>query len=60
MTKLYFDGLLTLECGGASYIQGASVFVPEDYTMNQAVTAIKEAGYESFRLESMKRLVKIK
>lgn len=53
--KVYFDG--TLECG--AHIQGAMVIVPEDYTMNQLVTAIREAGYITFRTETMNRAVSI-
>lgn len=54
-TMVYFNG--QLECG--AYIQNARVEVPEDYTMNQLVTAIKNAGYVSFMTETMKRLVEI-
>lgn len=55
MTKVYFDG--QLECG--AYIQNAMVIVPEDYTMNQLVTAIKDAGYVSFMTRTMRILVEI-
>ena len=37
----------------------AVVFVPEDYSMNQLVLAIKEEGYASFKLQSMRCFVKI-
>ena len=53
--KVYFNG--NLECG--AYIQNAMVEVPEDYTMNQMVNAIKAAGYVTFKLPTMKRLVRI-
>lgn len=56
MTTIYFNG--QLECG--AYIQNAMVIVPEDYTMNQLVTAIKNAGYISFMTRTMRTLVKIK
>lgn len=55
MTTVYFDG--QLECG--AYIQNAMVVVPEDYTMNQLVTAIKNAGYISFMTRTMRTLVEI-
>lgn len=53
--RVYFDGQLA--CG--AYIQNACVFVQEDYTMEQLVTAIKEAGYVCFMTKTMKRLVMI-
>ncbi len=38
----------------------ASIKVPEDYTMNQVVQAVKQAGYKEFRLvDTMKRFVKV-
>lgn len=55
MITVYFDG--QLECG--AYIQNAKVILPEDYTMNQLVTAIKNAGYVSFMTRTMKILVEI-
>lgn len=55
MTVVYFNG--QLECG--AFIQSASVTVPKDYTMNQLVTAIRNAGYISFMTATMKRLVEI-
>lgn len=54
-TIVYFDG--QLETG--TFIQNATVEVPEDYTMNQLVTAIKNQGYASFMTRTMKTLVKI-
>lgn len=54
-TIVYFDG--QLETG--TFIQNATVEVPEDYTMNQLVTAIKNQGYASFMTRAMKTLVKI-
>ena len=59
MKELYFDGELSLTCGGSAYIQGAKVIVPDDATMNQIVTAIRKAGYISFMLPTMNRLVRI-
>lgn len=59
MKTVYFNGELNVGCGGAAYIQGASVNVPDDYTMTQLVNAIKEAGYISFMTDSMKKLVRI-
>ena len=59
MKELYFDGELSLTCGGSAYVQGAKVIVPEDATMNQIVTAIRDAGYSSFMLPTMRRLVRI-
>lgn len=53
--KVYFDGVL--ECG--SYIMGADVEVPENYGMGQLVRAIKQAGYNAFKLDTMRVLVKI-
>nr|DAL50896.1 MAG TPA_asm: hypothetical protein [Caudoviricetes sp.] len=55
MIKVYFNGLT--EYGSCIY--DAVVFVPEDYTMNQLVSAIKEEGYSAFMLPSMRRFVKI-
>ena len=49
--KVQFYGITTMGCG--CY---ASVIVPEDYTMNQLVTAIRNAGY---RTNTMKVLVEI-
>ena len=51
MKKVYFDGI-TSEYG--CYIQNACVFLPEDYTMNQLVSAIRANGYQKFKLRSMK------
>lgn len=48
--KVYFDGI-TAAYG--CYIQNACVVLPEDYTMNQLVTAIKFNGYRKFKLQSM-------
>lgn len=56
MKKVYFEG--QLECG--AYIKNASVEVPEDYTMNQLVSAIRNRGFISFMTETMHRLVVIK
>ena len=53
--KVYFDGETEMGC----YIQNAMVVLPEDYTMNQLVTAIKNAGYTRFMLPTMKRLVEV-
>jgi Mg/Co/Ni transporter MgtE len=53
--KVYFDG--ELESG--AYIQNAMVVLNEDWTMGQVVKAIKESGYKSFMLRTMKRLVRI-
>ena len=55
MIKVYFNSLT--EYGSCIY--DAVVFVPEDYTMNQLVSAIKEEGYSAFMLPSMRRFVKI-
>ena len=55
MIKVYFTGITEMGC----CIYGASVFVPEDYTMNQMVQAIKEAGYKMFMLNTMKRFVAV-
>lgn len=54
--KVYFDG--QLECG--AFIKSASVTLPNDYTMNQLVQAIKSRGFINFKTESMKILVDIK
>lgn len=59
MEELYFNGEISLSSGGASYIQGAKVFVPKDASMNQIVTAIKDLGYISFMLPTMNKLVKL-
>lgn len=51
MKKVYFDGITSeYSC----YIQNACVILPEDYTMNQMVSAIKDNGYRKFKLPSMK------
>lgn len=55
MIKVYFNG--QLESG--AFIQNAMVIVPEDYTMNQLVTAIKSRGYTSFMKRTMHTLVEI-
>lgn len=54
-TMVYFNGVLN--CG--AYIFGACVEVPEEYTMNQLVTAIKNAGYKQFMTETMRRLADV-
>lgn len=54
-TRVYFDG--QLECG--AFIKNASVEVPEDYTMNQLVQAIKNRGFISFMTATMNVLVEI-
>ena len=59
MTTVYFNGEISLSSGSSSYIQGAKVTIKEDFTMNQLVKEIKEAGYISFMLPTMKRLVRI-
>ena len=53
--NVYFDG--ELESG--VYVQNAMVVLNEDWTMSQVVRAIKESGYKSFMLRTMKRLVRI-
>ena len=55
MIKVYFNGTTESGC----YIQNAMVVLHEDYTMNQLVKAIKEAGYINFMLPTMKRLVEV-
>lgn len=55
MIKVYFNGVLN--CG--AFIYGAEVTVPENYTMLQLVTAIKNAGYKSFMTDTMKRLANV-
>ena len=59
MTTVYFNGEISLSSGSSSYIRGAKVTIQEDFTMNQLVKEIKEAGYISFMLPTMKRLVRI-
>lgn len=49
--KVYFDGITSAY---GCYIQNACVILPEDYTMNQLVSAIKVNGYQKFKLHSMK------
>ena len=56
MIKVYFYGITEMGC----FIKNAMVVVPEDYTMNQLVKAIKENGYKAFMLDTMKRFVEIK
>lgn len=53
--KVYFDGITEMGC----IIKNAMVVVPEDYTMNQMVNAIKDARYKMFKLDTMKRFVKV-
>lgn len=53
--EVYFNGVL--ECG--AFIYGAKVTVPEDYTMIELVTAIKNAGYKRFMTNTMKRLANV-
>ena len=55
MTRIYFDGVTEMGC----VIKNAMVVLPEDYTMNQMVKAIKEAGYKMFMLNTMKRFVEV-
>lgn len=56
MTRIYFTGITEMGC----CIQNAMVVVPEDYTMNQMVQAIKAAGYKMFMLNTMKRFVEVR
>ena len=56
MIWVYFDGI-TKEYGCC--IKNARVYVQEDYTMNQIVTAIKANGYSHFLLSGMKRFAKV-
>ena len=53
--NVYFDGVL--KCG--AYIQNAMVSVHKDYTMRQITKSIKEAGYTMFKLDGMRKLVKL-
>lgn len=53
--RVYFDG----QRESGAYVQNAMVVLNEDWTMNQLVNAIKDAGYVSFCLDTMKRLVRI-
>lgn len=55
MTRIYFTGITEMGC----CIKNAMVVVPEDYTMNQLVKAIKDNGYKAFMLATMKRFVNI-
>lgn len=55
MIRVYFTGITNM----GSCIQGAYVWVTEDYTMNQLVTAIKEAGYTHFCTNTMRRFAKV-
>lgn len=55
MIKVYFNGQLE----NGAFIQNATVIVPEDYTMNQLVTAIKNRGFTSFMTRTMRTLVEI-
>ena len=50
-TEVFFNGVLN--CGAVIY--GASVIVPEDYTMLEIVKAIKAAGYKAFIMPGMRR-----
>ena len=54
MKKVQFYGITESGCG--CY---ASVIVPEDYTMNQLVNAVKAAGYIGFRTNTMNVIVYI-
>ena len=54
-TAIYFDG----ELKTGAYVQNAMVEVPEDYTMAYLIREIKEQGYISFKLDGMRRLVKV-
>lgn len=56
MKKVYFDGI-TGEYGCC--IKDAMVTLNDDYTMNQLVNAIKDAGYQMFKLPTMHRFCKI-
>lgn len=53
--RVYFDG----QRESGAYVQNAMVVLNEDWTMGQLVRAIKESGYVSFCLDTMKRLVRI-
>lgn len=55
MVRVYFDG----QRESGAYVQNAMVVLNEDWTMSQLVRAIKESGYVSFMLRTMKRLVRI-
>ena len=56
MKKVYFDG--ETDKYGA-YVQGACVWVSDDYTMTELVKAIKAAGYATFMTVTMRRLAKV-
>lgn len=56
MKKVYFDG--ETDKYGA-YVQGACVWVSDDYTMTELVRAIKSAGYATFMTGNMRRLAKV-
>lgn len=51
--RVYFDGITEMGC----VIKDAMVVVPEEYTMNQMVKAIKDEGYKMFKLNTMKIFV---
>lgn len=55
MINVNFAGI-TKEYGCCVY---TSVKMPEEYTMNQLVEAIKFLGYSMFKTETMKVFVKI-
>lgn len=55
MKTLDISGITQMGC-----VVYASIKVPEDYTMNQVVQAVKQAGYKEFRLvDTMKRFVRV-
>lgn len=54
--KIYFDGITSAY---GCFIQNACVTLPEDYTMNQLVSAIKNRGYQKFKLRSMNAFAEV-
>ena len=55
MKKVYFDGITEM----GSCIKCACMELPEDYTMTQVVAEVKRLGYQMFKLDTMKRFVKV-
>lgn len=55
MTTLNIQAVTT-EMGCVVY---STIKVPEDYTMNDVVRAVRNAGYSMFRLDTMKIFARV-
>ena len=63
MTATKGENMITLNIQGVTDEMGCVVYstirVPADYTMNEVVKAVKNAGYSMFRLDTMKVFARV-